>query len=185
MAEIRTSPAARATDLLRSDHVRIREFLTRAEQRDDASALEDAVRELAAHAKLESELFYPAVRRAEGSVELLEEAAERLHVIELVARELEGMSPQAPRFWAKASILAELARSHVEQEEAEILPKAEKGGIDLEQLGRELVRRRAELTEPAPAPSARRGTAPRRRGVKKGLHRRYRVGRGRRVMMSP
>ena len=136
-----------AITLLDADHERV-ELLFR----DYQSAGADSARktdlaqiiclELAVHASLEEELFYPAFARATGEEELVREA-EREHqeARELINRIQSEADPDA--------LVLELQRSvehHVDEERREIFPRARAaGGLDLAALANELESRRSEL----------------------------------------
>lgn len=140
-----------ATDLLRRDHEKVKSlFKDFGDARDNSTKkaiVETALLELIVHAAVEEEIFYPAVRRATGAQELIDEAAEEHHVAKLLIAELADMKPGDKGYDAKFMVLAESVKHHIEEEENEILPKLEKTDVDLEELGRELMQRKEELVE--------------------------------------
>src|SRR5206468_5138893 len=76
--------------------------------------------------------------------EKMDEALEEHHAAKLLIAELAGMTIDEERYDAKFKVLAESVRHHIEEEENEVLPKAEQS-LDLEDLGRQMARRKAEL----------------------------------------
>jgi hypothetical protein len=78
--------------------------------------------------------------------ELLLDEAEVEHAAakDLIAQ-IQGMDPDDALYDAKVLVLGEYVEHHVEEEESEMFPAAEKSGIDLEALGAELAQRKQEL----------------------------------------
>ena len=108
--------------MLRDQH-RAVEKLFKSVDKGDLSVVPDICAALEEHARIEEEVFYPAVR-AEVPDELsdiLEAAEEHLIVKRLVA-ELSEMSPDDETYAAKATVLAESVRHHVREEEDEMFP---------------------------------------------------------------
>ena len=106
---------------------------------------------LTAHATIEEELFYPALREAIEADDLLDEAeVEHTSIKDLVAQ-IEAMGPADDLYDAKVTVLGEYVNHHVKEEEGEIFPKARKADLDLMQLGEQMKARKEELlraTEP-------------------------------------
>jgi hypothetical protein len=75
----------------------------------------------------------------------MNEAGEDHHVAKLLIAELEGMDRRSDHFDAKFNFLAENVRQHIQEEESEILPKAQHLDIDLIKLGQRMLRRREQL----------------------------------------
>lgn len=140
-----------ATEMLREDHRKIKEIFEEFERAEESAAkkrlVERALVELTVHSKLEDELFYPTVRRETREEGLLDEAAEEHHVARLLVGELASMKPSDARYDAKFLVLAESVRRHIDEEEAEILPKIEESGFDLETLGQEMTERKLRLAD--------------------------------------
>jgi hemerythrin superfamily protein len=140
---------ASATALLREDHRRVRqlfEAFVRASSRQDRQRIaRQAIRELEVHAALEEELFYPAVREAAQLEELLREATDEHQAAHLLMHELKRMTPIDQHFAAKFAVLMESVTRHMDEEESEMLPKAEQAPLDLEQLGQEMAARKTQL----------------------------------------
>ena len=88
--------------------------------------------ELAHHMAIEEEIFYPAVRQLDTkhSREMVGEAIEEHHVLELVLAEIPRVDPDDERFVAKMTVLRELIEHHVKEEEKEMFKTAEKLGDD-------------------------------------------------------
>lgn len=139
-----------ATELLRQDHAKVKDLFTEFEEAENPDQrgriVEQALVELAIHAKLEEELFYPAARRELGD-QKLDEAEEEHHVAELLMSELVDMSPGDDRFDAKFTVLAKSVKHHIEKEEDEIFPRIERSGLGLDTLGAEMLERKQDLLE--------------------------------------
>jgi hemerythrin-like domain-containing protein len=80
---------------------------------------------LAAHAAIEERLFYPACRSEDTEDELRESLEEHL-AAKRVIRDLLEIDSGDEQFDAKMTLLQELIDHHVEEEEKELLPKANK-----------------------------------------------------------
>lgn len=103
-----------------------------------------ALTELKAHAAIEEELFYPAVRKAIGP-EIMNEADEEHHVAKLLIAELDVMDGSESHFEAKFHVLAENVRQHIEEEENEMLPNAKGVKLNFEALADKMRSRKEKL----------------------------------------
>lgn len=138
-----------ALELLKADHREVDELFAAfeqaagdAEQRNIAIAICVALK---VHARLEEELFYPAVWPALKDKGLIEEAlVEHASARDLIAQ-IEAGAPGEAFFTARVRVLGEYVQHHVEEEEEEIFPQVRKAGIDLAPLGELMARRKQEL----------------------------------------
>ena len=104
-----------------------------------------ACNRLKIHARLEDELFYPAVRALINDDDLMEEARlEHGTARELIAR-LETMQPSHPLYDTCFTFLGECINHHIGEEEREIFARARAAGLDAAPLGRELQVRKQQL----------------------------------------
>jgi len=137
-----------AVALLKEDHDRVKELFDRFEAARTRPAKPKIVRaalaELKVHAAIEEELFYPAVRKPVGK-EIMNEADEEHHVAKLLIAELDAMDGSESHFDAKFQVLAENVRHHIEEEEGEMLPKAQKVKLDFEALAEKMTARKEKL----------------------------------------
>ena len=146
-----------AIELLRQDHRKVedlfKQFEELKEEDEDAAAeiIEAACAELKIHDKLETEIFYPAVREQaeEEEVEdLLNEAEVEHDTVRELIEKLEGMNWEDEKLDAHFTVLTEYVKHHVQEEEQEMFPKMKKlKGLDLEALGAEMSERKTELLE--------------------------------------
>jgi hypothetical protein len=149
-APVHISPEGRdryrmkATDLLKQQHEEVKDLYARYGQTDDddekQALFEELADNLAAHAIIEERIFYPAAFAGEDLQEKLREAVEEHLAVKRVLSDLLAMLPDEESFDAKLKVLIEMVDHHVEEEEREILPKAEKllGAATLERLGNEM-----------------------------------------------
>jgi len=136
----------KATDLLKKQHRQVEKLFKQAEKTEDPRErrqIMDAIASaLKLHTKIEEEIFYPAVRemRTSKAQEMVEEAFEEHHVVDLVLAELPEVDPEDERFAAKMTVLSELVEHHVEEEEEEMFPMAEKklGAERMKELGQRM-----------------------------------------------
>jgi hypothetical protein len=110
----------------------------------------EALVELDIHAGIEEEIFYPAFRAEvdeEESDEIILEAEEEHRVVHTLIGEIRDLlGTDDERFKAKFTVLMENVRHHIEEEEDEMLPKADQLGDDrLAELGSEMMARKEIL----------------------------------------
>ncbi len=145
-----------AIDLLKADHKQVAEWFEQFE-----SARSDEIRQtlaqqicsaLTVHATIEEEIFYPAFLEATGETDLHHEAEVEHQGARNLIAEIEESDPEDEYFDAKVTVLAELIRHHVNEEEQRdgMFAKAKESEMDLEALGEELEARKAELVDEAP-----------------------------------
>ncbi len=144
-----------AITLLRDDHKTVEKLFRRfegagsgahVERRD---AMDRIVEELSRHAAIEEQIFYPATRATVPEVEdQALESIEEHNVVKVLLAELRSMDPEQERFVPKATVLFELVRHHVEEEEQDYFPavRDQLGPKALRDLGSAMV----ELKESAP-----------------------------------
>jgi len=142
-----------AVSLLSSDHAEVKQMFEEYRQLIEDSAADERRGELAGqicsaltvHAEIEEDIFYPALReRLEDELLLDQAEVEHASARDLI-EQIESMEPDDALYDAKVLVLAEYVEHHVQEEESEIFPQAEKSGIDLEELGAELAERKQEL----------------------------------------
>ena len=155
-----------AVEVLKQDHDEVEKLFDQYEDAKDESNAELKVQIVAAvckaltvHAQIEEELFYPAMRREEDAVALVDEAAVEHQTLKSLVAELDSAAPDDELYDAKVKVLSEYVKHHVKEEEGELFPIAKKAEIDLEALGRKLMARKEEIAEaPAKAPAPPRRT---------------------------
>ena len=130
--------------LLRNDHKAVEKLFKRFEGLGDddlvekRSVVDEVLAELATHTRIEEEVFYPAVREALPDEEdTVLEGYEEHHVVKGTLAELADLAPDAERFDAKVTVLIEMVRHHVEEEEQEMFPAVREamGRKALQELG--------------------------------------------------
>jgi len=147
------APAQDAVSLLSADHAEVKQMFETYRQLVDENADDEQRGELArkicsmltVHAEIEEEIFYPAMRdNFDDELTVDEAEVEHASAKELI-EQLEGMDPGDALYDAKVIVLGEYVDHHVQEEENELFPQAEKAGIDLDELGAELASRKREL----------------------------------------
>lgn len=148
------------TELLHQDHMKVSELFFQFSKAEDESEKEDLVKqiltELHVHAKVEEEVVYPTVEDEAGEgEELVGEANVEHKMIKYLMAELSQMSGDDEELDAKVTVLCELVKHHVREEEKEMFKKLRESGADLEDLAEQAQERKEELmAEPLPAMSA-------------------------------
>ena len=152
-----------AVEILKQDHDEVEKLFDQyedAKDEDNAELKSEIVaavcKALTIHARIEEELFYPAMRRhEEDALDLVDEAAVEHQTLKTLVAELLAATPGEALYDAKVKVLSEYVKHHVKEEEGEMFPMARKADIDLDALGAKLLQRKGEL-ESAPARPARR-----------------------------
>lgn len=154
----KTSPSA--LQVLKDDHREVEDLFSQFEKlgpranKSRETIVERVIESLSAHASVEELVFYPAIRRhilpAQSAVL---EALEEHHIVKWTMSELENMSATDERYIAKMTVLIEMVRHHVREEEHDMFPIVRDGmsRSDLEALGVALLRAKESApTRPHP-----------------------------------
>jgi hemerythrin superfamily protein len=138
----------KATDILKKQHKEVKTLFKKIEKTEEPAErrelLEQITRALQLHTRLEEEIFYPAVRGLETrkAEEMVAEAFEEHHVVDLVLNDLPNVDPEDERFEAKMTVLSELVEHHADEEEKEMFKLAKRLGDDeLDDLGEQMASR--------------------------------------------
>jgi hemerythrin superfamily protein len=125
-----------AITMLREDHRAVKKLMGRFDKGDD-SVVPEILDSLDRHAMLEEEYFYPAVKQALEETDVVLESVEEHHVVHLLVSELREMTPEDEAYRAKATVLFENVRHHIDEEEGEMFPQVREvlGRKDLQDLG--------------------------------------------------
>jgi len=155
------TPGQDAVELLTADHKRVArlfaEFDALKEEGSDeekSGIVARICQELTVHTALEEEIFYPAVRKAIGDDDLMDEAlVEHAGAKDLIAQ-LQAADPDDELYDAKVTVLGEQIDHHVMEEEGSMFPQARGSGVDTASLGSEMLVRKAALLGDSAAPSS-------------------------------
>jgi len=132
-----------AFTLLKQDHETVAGLLEKIDQTTERGikTREDLFTklktELDIHAKIEEEIFYPALEDEEETRDITLEAFEEHRLVKQLLSELESMPKDAEEWTAKFTVLKENIEHHVEEEEGEMFESARKvlSKEDQESLG--------------------------------------------------
>jgi hemerythrin superfamily protein len=142
------SRAQDAIAVLKGDHQEVKSLFTRFERASGVSEKERLAEkicsELKLHARLEEELFYPAVREAISETDLVAEAEVEHATAKDLIGQIEAASPSDERYDALVTVLAEYIRHHITEEEGEMFPKVRRSELDLAELGERLRERKRD-----------------------------------------
>ncbi len=158
--------ASGVIDMLKEDHQKVQglfEDYESAEGKERAEIAATAIMELEIHAELEEKIIYPAIRQEIEEDDLMNEAVEEHHLVHVLIKELKKLKSSDERFQAKFTVLGELVKHHIKEEEDEMLPKAEKSDIDWEALETTVMKRKEALVSKG-SPAGAKKTASKRRG---------------------
>lgn len=142
-----------AIDLLDADHLAVhslfqayRELVrSRAPALQRRALAEEICIELTIHAKLEEELFYPAVREALNDDDLVDGAEEQHGSQREFVAQILATSPEDELYDAKIAVLAEYVARHVREEREQVFNRVLASRLDLQSLARSITVRKEEL----------------------------------------
>jgi hemerythrin superfamily protein len=159
----RTSSSARARKhvdaitLLKADHRQVEAWFSqfsksknRGKKQQLAGCICDA---LTVHTTIEEEIFYPAFIEATGDKDTHHEAVVEHAGAKALIAEIQSMSPDDDYYDAKVTVLSEMIKHHVKEEEQPggMFSEAKKSDMDLQSLGEQLRARKHELQATAEA----------------------------------
>jgi hypothetical protein len=119
-----------AFQLLKEDHKKVSgifeqlEPTTERAQKTRTELFAQLKQELDIHAKIEESIFYPSIKQAAETREIVLEGFEEHHVIKMLLGELESLPVDTEQWTAKLKVLQENVEHHVEEEEEEMFQKA-------------------------------------------------------------
>ena len=128
-----------AIELLEQQHRDVEKLfkkIEKAEAGEKERLFDELADNLAVHAAIEEQHFYPTTKDARTE-ELLQEAVEEHLAVKRIIADLLEMEPDDAQFDAKIKVLNEQVEHHVEEEEEELFPKVKKlrSKDELEDLG--------------------------------------------------
>jgi hypothetical protein len=145
--------SADAIGLLKAGHRKVEELFNTFEKARDEDRKKALAREicteLTIHAMIEEEIFYPACQGKIEDDDVLDEAYVEHDGAKVLISEI--MSNINARFFeAKVTVLSEMIKHHVKEEEKRsegLMAQAKAAGLDLEALAERLTARKEELTQ--------------------------------------
>jgi len=146
-----------AVALLKADHRQVEAWFSQfskskspQKKRQLATQICDA---LIVHTAIEEEIFYPAFIEATRDKAMHHEAVVEHAGAKTLIAQIQSMSPSDDYYDAKVTVLSEMIKHHVKEEEQPggMFAEAKKANMDLQALGEQLSARKQELQPTAEA----------------------------------
>jgi hemerythrin superfamily protein len=140
-----------AIALLKADHREVESWFEQFESARSQSRQQELASKicqaLKVHTQIEHEIFYPAFLEATGDEDIHHEAEVEHQGAEKLIGEIEASGPDDDYFRAKVTVLSEMIKHHVNEEEKRdgMFAKARQSDMDLATLGEQLASRKSEL----------------------------------------
>src|SRR6185369_3758440 len=153
-----------AIALLETDHRKVKRLLNELESTTERGVktrteLFATIKgELTLHEVVEEEIFYPALKSHPKAQDIVLEAYQEHHVVDLLMGELEALDVSDETWGAKAIVMKENIEHHIDEEEGEMFTQARRvfDRQELDDLGARMEARKAaagrELGIPVAAP---------------------------------
>jgi hemerythrin superfamily protein len=153
----RPAKAPDAIALLKADHRQVErwfeEFQSARSPGKKQNLAVSICNALKAHTTIEEEIFYPAFLQATKDEDMHHEAVVEHDGAKKLIAEIEASNPDDEYFDAKVTVLSEMIKHHVKEEEqpSGMFAEAKKSKMDLVEIGLQLAARKRELMEQAAA----------------------------------
>jgi hemerythrin superfamily protein len=140
-----------AVQLLKADHRDVEGWFEDFEKTNSESKKQKLATQictaLKVHTEIEEEIFYPACREAGLEEDMMDEADVEHQGAKNLIAEIEAGAPGDDHWDAKVTVLGEMIKHHVKEEEQRdgMFAKAKKAELDLDELGAALKARKDEL----------------------------------------
>ena len=140
-----------AISLLKADHRQVEQWFsefTGARSTSKKQQLASKICEaLTVHTAIEEEIFYPAFLQATDDKDIHHEAVVEHDGAKKLIAQIQSMSPEDDYFDAKVTVLSEMIKHHVKEEEKPggMFAEAKKSEMNLAALGEELLARKRKL----------------------------------------
>ena len=114
-----------AITLLKNDHRKVEKIFSQIEKGsgDREQLFTELVNELTVHAEIEEKLFYPAVKNAKQTHDIVLESFEEHKQVKMVLADLAKADKKTEHWLAGLKVLMEDVQHHVGEEENELFPK--------------------------------------------------------------
>jgi hemerythrin superfamily protein len=158
----RSSSSSRAKSLdaialLKADHRQVEQWFSQFEKTNSANKKQQLAANICAaltvHTSIEEEIFYPAFLQATGDQDMHHEAIVEHASAKTLIAQIQDMSPSDDYFDAKVTVLSEMIKHHVKEEEQPggMFAEARKSDMDLRALADRLLTRKRQLQSTAEA----------------------------------
>jgi hemerythrin superfamily protein len=140
-----------AIALLKADHRQVEEWFAQFEKTNSSSRKQDLAQKicmaLKAHTSIEEEIFYPAFLEATEETDIHHEAEVEHDGAKKLIAQIESSGSDDEYFDARVSVLSEMIKHHVKEEEGRegMFAKARQADMDLVTLGEQLAARKAQI----------------------------------------
>lgn len=142
-----------AFQLLKEDHQKVSgifqqlEPTTERAEKTRTELFDKLKEELDIHTRIEEAIFYPSIKQAAETREIVLEGFEEHHVVKLLLKELESIPVDTEQWTAKLKVLQENVEHHVEEEENEMFQKARQvlSEDEIDRLGARMEEMKQEL----------------------------------------
>ena len=140
-----------AIALLKADHRQVEEWFSQFEKASSSSRKQDQAQKiclaLKTHTTIEEELFYPAFLEATEETDIHHEAEVEHDGAKKLIAQIESGGADDEYFDARVSVLSEMIKHHVKEEEGRdgMFAKARQADMDLVSLGEQLAARKAQI----------------------------------------
>jgi hemerythrin superfamily protein len=143
-----------AIALLKEDHRKVEALFEQFEKARETDRKEKLAKqictELMIHAVIEEEIFYPACAGRIEDEDILDESYVEHDGAKVLIAELNKSGPDDEFFDAKVTVLSEMIKHHVKEEEKRsegLMAQAKEASLDMAALGERLMQRKRELME--------------------------------------
>ena len=138
-----------AIKLLKNDHRQVEKIFSQIEKGNGnrEQLFRELANELTVHAEIEEQLFYPAVKNAKQTHDLVLESFEEHKQVKLVLADLDKADKTTEHWLAGLKVLMEDVQHHVGEEEKEFFPKVDDKVLsrqELEDLGTRMEEMKAQ-----------------------------------------
>jgi hemerythrin superfamily protein len=160
MSSSRRKPSSNRKDaisLLKADHRQVEEWFSEFEKSRAASKKQQLAAKiceaLVIHTTIEEEIFYPAFLQATEDKDTHHEAVVEHDGAKQLIAQIREMSAEDDYFEAKVTVLSEMIKHHVKEEEKPggMFAEAKQSDMDLDALGDQLLARKRSLQSHAKA----------------------------------
>ena len=146
-----------ALSLLKEDHDKVKKLMKELDSTTERGVktreelFTKIKQELEVHESIEEEIFYPALKEHPKAKELVLEAYEEHHVVDMVMAEIEGVPYDDETWGAKFTVMMENVEHHIDEEEQEMFKQARQvfERSELDELGERMQLRKGQLIDAA------------------------------------